>query len=66
MERLALPSARPLSLVRLRLTWLASLLLLAFLAWAAYAWRVQIATAWPPSARVYAAFGMQLAPGRSP
>lgn len=62
MDRLVQPPTRSSSLVRLRLAWLASVVLLVLLAWGAYAWRAQIVTAWPPSARLYAAFGMQPAP----
>jgi predicted Zn finger-like uncharacterized protein len=62
MDRLVQPPARSSSLVQLRLAWLASVLLLALLAWGAHAWRAQIVTAWPPSARLYAAFGMQPVP----
>lgn len=59
MDRLALHAAWPPSRLQLRMAWAASLALLAFLGWAAYAWRAQIVEAWPPSARMYAAFGMQ-------
>ena len=38
--------------------WIASLVLLAFLVGAAYAWRAQIMAAWPPSERLYAALGL--------
>lgn len=40
------------------LGWLASLLLVFGLLWAAYAYREPIMAAWPPSIRVYAALGM--------
>jgi predicted Zn finger-like uncharacterized protein len=63
MDRLVQPPTRSSSLVRLRLAWLASAVLLASLAWGTYAWRAQIVTVWPPSARLYAAFGMQPVPG---
>jgi predicted Zn finger-like uncharacterized protein len=65
MDRLAAPPARPPSRLRLRLAWLASLALLACLGWAGYAWRAQVVEAWPPSARVYAAFGVQPVPDRT-
>jgi predicted Zn finger-like uncharacterized protein len=65
MDRLAMPSARPPSRLWLRLAWLSSLALLVFLGWAGYAWRAQIVEVWPPSARVYAAFGIQLVPDRT-
>lgn len=62
MDRLAahpavLPAPRGL-----RLAWAASFLLLALLGWGAYAWRDRIMDHWPPSARMYAAFGLQAAP----
>jgi predicted Zn finger-like uncharacterized protein len=59
MDRLASHSARPSSRIRLRLAWLASLAVLAFLGSSAYAWRAEIVTAWPPSARMYAVFGVE-------
>jgi hypothetical protein len=65
MDRLALRSVRPPSRLPLRLAWLASLAVLALLGWAAYAWRTEIVTAWPPSARMYVTFGVQPPPGRS-
>jgi hypothetical protein len=49
----------------LRLAWLASLALLAVLGWAAYARRAEIVDLWPPSARIYAVFGMSPTPGRT-
>jgi hypothetical protein len=58
MERLAAHPAWPVSHLRLRLAWAASLALIVLLGWAGYAWRAQIVEAWPPSARMYAAFGM--------
>jgi predicted Zn finger-like uncharacterized protein len=66
MDRLALYSSRPSSRLRLRLAWLASLAVLAVLAWAAYAWRAEIVAAWPPSGRMYAIFGVQPLPDRTP
>ena len=50
----ALPQPSP----RLRLAWAASVLLLVMGAAVAIAWRAQIVESWPPSARMYAAFGM--------
>jgi predicted Zn finger-like uncharacterized protein len=41
-----------------RAGWAASLVLLLGLAWAAYAWRASIMHAWPPSGRLYIAFGL--------
>jgi predicted Zn finger-like uncharacterized protein len=66
MDRLALQSARPSSPLRLRLAWLASLVVLALLGWAAYAWRAEIVATWPPSGRMYAIFGVQSLPDRTP
>jgi predicted Zn finger-like uncharacterized protein len=59
MERLAAHTAWPRPSARLRLAWAASLLVLVLAAGAAYAWRGEIVTEWPPSARVYALFGLQ-------
>jgi predicted Zn finger-like uncharacterized protein len=58
MERLAAHPALPQSRFRLRMAWAASLLLLILAGWGAYTWRSQIVEVWPPSARMYAAFGM--------
>jgi predicted Zn finger-like uncharacterized protein len=58
MDRLAAHPAWPRSRLRLRLAWAASLLLLALAGWSGYAWRFQIIEVWPPSARMYAAFGV--------
>jgi predicted Zn finger-like uncharacterized protein len=65
MDRLALQSAPPSSRLPLRLAWLASLALLAVLGWAAYARRAEIVDLWPPSARIYAVFGISPTPGRT-
>ena len=43
----------------LRLAWTASVLVLVLAVWAAFAWRADIAAAWPPSGRVYGLFGFQ-------
>jgi predicted Zn finger-like uncharacterized protein len=61
MDRLAAHPAWPQSHLRLRIAWAASILLLALGAWGAFGWRGQIVDAWPPSARMYALFGV--APG---
>jgi predicted Zn finger-like uncharacterized protein len=58
MDRLAAHAALPRPSVRLRLAWVASLVLLALLAGGAYAWRSDVVAAWPASARAYAAFGL--------
>jgi predicted Zn finger-like uncharacterized protein len=58
MDRLAAHAAFPRPSVRLRLAWVASLVLLVLLAGAAYVWRSDVVAAWPPSARAYAAFGL--------
>lgn len=39
--------------------WLISLAILALLLWAAFAFRDAVISAWPPSARLYAAFGLR-------
>jgi len=66
MDRLAAhPAALPASR-GLQLAWAASFLLLALLGWGVYAWRVQIMDHWPPSTRMYAAFGLQAAPRQTP
>jgi predicted Zn finger-like uncharacterized protein len=59
MDRLAADPARTPSRLPLRLAWAVSVLVLAVAVWAALAWRTDIATAWPPSGRVYALFGLQ-------
>jgi len=62
MDRLALHSASPPSRLGWRLAWLATLALLVVFGGAAYIWRSEIVEFWPPSARVYAAFGVPTAP----
>jgi predicted Zn finger-like uncharacterized protein len=57
MERLAARPTRPRSSLPIGAAWLGTLVLLVFLGWAAYEWRAPIIEAWPPSARIYAAFG---------
>ena len=58
MDRLAAqPVGRP-PRTRVRLAWAASLVLLGLLVWGAFAWRSQVIAAWPPSTRMYAAFGL--------
>jgi hypothetical protein len=59
MDRLAANPAQTPSRLPLRLAWAASVLLLVLAVWAAFAWRADIAAAWPPSGRVYALFGFQ-------
>jgi predicted Zn finger-like uncharacterized protein len=59
MDRLAANPARPASRLPLGLAWAASVLVLVLAVWAAFAWRADIAAAWPPSGRVYALFGLQ-------
>jgi predicted Zn finger-like uncharacterized protein len=44
------------------LGWLASLVLLAALAWAAISYRGEVQRAWPPSMRLYAALGLYAPP----
>jgi predicted Zn finger-like uncharacterized protein len=64
MDRLAAHPAGPPSRLPLRLAWAASLVVVGLMIWGGYAWRSQIAAAWPPSTRMYAAFG--LSTGGSP
>ena len=59
MDRLAANPARTPSRLPLRLAWAASVLVLVVVVWAVFAWRTDIAAAWPPSGRVYALFGFQ-------
>ena len=58
MDRLSAHPAPPPSANGLRIAWAASLAVLVALAGAAYLWRAQVESAWPPSARAYALFGM--------
>jgi predicted Zn finger-like uncharacterized protein len=70
LEMEALPPSPPLTApprppvprerrdVALRVAWIGSVLLLAGLVVAAFVWREQVATAWPPIARLYAAVGL--------
>jgi hypothetical protein len=56
-----LPSAMPPEPLYFRAVlagWVASFMLLAALAWAAYAWRAGIMHAWPASERAYALLGL--------
>lgn len=46
--------------------WIVSLVVLALLAWAAYAWRGEVMTVWPPSARAYSAIGLVAPPVHAP
>jgi predicted Zn finger-like uncharacterized protein len=59
MDRLAANPVRTPSRLPLRLAWVVSVLVLVLAVWAAFAWRTDIAVAWPPSGRVYALFGLQ-------
>jgi hypothetical protein len=59
MDRLAANPARTPSRLPLRLAWAASVVVLVVAVWAAFAWRADIAAAWPPSGRVYGLFGFQ-------
>lgn len=66
MERLASHPAGRQSRLRLRLAWAASFVVLALAVWGACAWRTQIVVSWPPSARMYAAFGLHPGTGPAP
>ncbi len=41
------------------IAWIISLLIIAALIWAAFAFRAEVMGAWPPSARLYAAIGLR-------
>jgi predicted Zn finger-like uncharacterized protein len=58
MARLAAHPAMPQPSTRLRLAWAGSVALLVLAIAAAFTWRHDIVTAWPPSARAYAMFGL--------
>jgi len=58
MDRLTANPPAPQSSTRLRLAWAGSFAVLVLALFAAYTWRTEIVTAWPPSARAYAAFGL--------
>lgn len=58
MDRLAANPTRQPSQHWLRLAWTASLAVLLLALWAAYVWRNPIVSAWPPSERAYALFGL--------
>ncbi len=66
MDRLAAHPAVLRTPRGLHLAWAASFLLLALLGWGVYAWRGRIMDHWPPSVRLYAAFGLQAAPKQTP
>ena len=57
-SRLALLATPPRGRFGLRLAWAASGLLVAMALAAAFVWRAEVARAWPPSLRVYAALGL--------
>ncbi len=59
MYRLITRPATTPSALSLRIAWAASLVALLALAGAAYVWQRQVVSAWPPTARAYALFGMQ-------
>jgi predicted Zn finger-like uncharacterized protein len=66
MDRLSAHPATTASTLGLRIAWAVSLVVLLALVGSAYAWRTQLVSAWPPSARAYALFGMQPAHLGSP
>ena len=65
MARLAAHPATPRPSSALRLAWAGSIILLVLLIAMAIAWRSEVTTLWPPSARVYSALGLQSAQGPS-
>ena len=65
MDRLAQPvRLRALRGSGLRAAWIASIVLLLALGWAAYAWRSNVMHAWPASIRLYSALGLSVPPPR--
>ncbi|HET6182532.1 MAG TPA: zinc-ribbon domain-containing protein [Acetobacteraceae bacterium] len=50
----------------LALAWIGSVAVVLLALWAAFAWRAEIMHAWPPSARAYAAFGIDRRGGEQP
>ncbi|HTI83263.1 MAG TPA: zinc-ribbon domain-containing protein [Acetobacteraceae bacterium] len=58
MDRLIADPATSPSALRLRIAWAASVVALVALLGAAFTWRTQVVSVWPPSARAYALFGM--------
>ena len=69
MDRLSAASARPTGWLGLRLAWIGSILLLIALVAGLYAERTLVTTMWPPSLRLFAAFGLAPAaetPHRAP
>jgi len=60
MERLAAQPAIQRPPIALRTAWVTSVLLLVLAVGASLVWRDHIVTAWPPSARAYAMFGLKV------
>ena len=58
MDRLSAHPATTASTLGLRIAWAVSLAVLVALVGGAYAWRTQVVSAWPPSARAYTLFGI--------
>jgi predicted Zn finger-like uncharacterized protein len=58
MQRLAQSASPPPRSTAPLIAWIASLVFVALLIWAAVNWRADIMQAWPPSTRAYAALGL--------
>jgi hypothetical protein len=55
---MAAPQPPQRSNLALTIAWLGSVVVIVVLLYAAYAWRVEVMAAWPPSERVYAVLGL--------
>lgn len=62
MERLSVPPVTPRGALGLRLAWLVTVLMLMGLVGGLYVERIPVMTAWPPSQRLYAVFGLAPSP----
>ena len=59
MDRLAQPMAlRSSGRAALRVAWAASVVIILWLLWGAYAWRADVMADWPPSVRLYSLLGL--------
>jgi hypothetical protein len=58
LDRLMAARSKPQQHMALAAAWLASIAVVLLLAWAAYAWRVEVMAVWPPSIRLYSMLGL--------
>jgi hypothetical protein len=61
-ERLVEHRANRTRAILLRAAWAASIAAIVLLVIGGYAWRAEVMSAWPPSTRLYAMFGLATAP----